>query len=195
MNINVACATLETTMLLTRNPVIARRSRSCYARRRDDTARHRFSGPSKKSATSSRTAASREETLDNIVQLIQRTLRHRRVFGLSARARSVDARARRNRRPASRQRRARAHAAERRPGGPGRRAADAAGRRGRHHPSALQVLQRGGRRSVSLVPRRAAHRQGAAAGRARRADDRASRLRSRRRAHADDGRNAARARS
>ena len=60
------------------------------------------------------------------------------------------------------------------------------------HAPAVQIFQRGGRRPVPLVPRRAAHRQGIAAGCARRADDRAARVQPRRRPHAHDGRNAAR---
>ena len=99
-----------------------------------------------------------DETLDNIVQLIQRTLRHRRLLGVSARARSRDARARCDDRPPPGQRRTGAHAAVGRSGRPRRRAAEASGGRRCHQAPAIQVFQRGGRRPVSLVPRRAAHR-------------------------------------
>ena len=132
-----------------------------------------------------------DETLRNIVELIQRTFDtdvcsvyllepDRATLVLAA---TVGL--------AARQRRTGAHAADRRPGRPGRRAADAAGRRRRNRAPALQVLQRSGRRPVSLVPRRPADRQRPAARRARRPDDRAARVRARRRADADDGRRAA----
>ncbi len=94
----------------------------------------------------------------NIVQLIQRTLRHRCLLGLSARARSLHARARRHGRAPPGQRRPRAHAVDR---GAGRAwSASSYGLRWWRTPPApaLQVLQRGRRRPVSLVPRRAAHR-------------------------------------
>ena len=114
------------------------------------------------------------------------------MLGLSSRARSIDARAGRDRRPAPRQRRARAHAIVGGARRSGWREVVAAGRGRRDDPSAVQVFPRGRRGSVSLVSWRPARRQGIAAGRARRPDGRAARVQRRCGPHALDGRNAAR---
>ena len=107
-------------------------------------------------------------------------LRHRRLLRLPARPRPLEPDPRRHHRPEARQRRPDPHAARRRPGRPRRRGAAAADRGRRAVASALQVLQGRRRGSVSLVPRRPAHRPRPAAGRAGGADRHGAGVRSRR---------------
>ena len=131
------------------------------------------------------------ETLNNLVHLIKRRFDTDvcSVYLLEARPREPGAG--RDDRAASRERRPRPHAAHRGAGRAGRRAAAAAGVADATHASALQVLPRGRRGSVPLVPRRPDRRPRPAAGRARRPDDRAARLQPGRCADAGDGRRAA----
>ena len=77
-------------------------------------------------------------------------VRHRRLLGLPARARSGQSRAGRDDRPPAGKRRPRPDAALRRPGRPGGRADAAAGLCRCDDASALQVLPRGGRGSVPI---------------------------------------------
>ncbi len=97
-------------------------------------------------------------------------VRDGRLLGLPARAGPRHARAGRDRRAAPRQRRTRPDAIVGRAGRARRRTVAAAGRGRCDDASAVQVFQRGGRRPVPLVPRRAAHRSGPASGRAGRPD-------------------------
>ena len=114
-------------------------------------------------------------------------VRDGRLFRVPARARSREPRARRDRRPAPRERRTRADAVDRRIGWSGRRAAASTGARRRHASPAFQVLPRGRRGCVSIVSRRADHRSRSTPGRPDRPDRRAPDLYARRRAHAGDG--------
>ena len=109
-------------------------------------------------------------------------VRDRRLLGLPAGAGPIDAGAGGDDRAAARERRPDPDAADRRAGRPGRRADAAAGDRARDDASAVQVLPRGRRRTVSVIPRRAAGRSRAAARRAGRADARPACFRARRRA-------------
>ena len=128
------------------------------------------------------------ETLTNVVHLIQRAVRDRRLLRLPARARSREPRAGGHDRPAARERGPRAHAAHRGAGRPRRRTGPAR-RRARHdHAPAVQVLPGRRRGPLSDLPRRAADGPRRPAGRARRADGGSAHLRRRRRAHAGDGR-------
>ena len=98
------------------------------------------------------------ETLDERRPSDSAAVRHRRLLGLPARARPREPGARRDDRPAARERRPRADAADRGPGGPGRRAA--ASRRSsptRRRTRASSTSARPAR-ILSLVPRRADHR-------------------------------------
>src|SRR5205823_6969300 len=79
----------------------------------------------------------------------------RRLLGLPVAARPAAPGAFSNRRATAVRGRQGPDAAERRPGGPGRAAAPAAGHRRCDPAPAFQILSRGGRGSVSLVSRRA----------------------------------------
>ena len=115
------------------------------------------------------------ETLMNVVGADREALPHRRLFRVSAGARSRQPGPGRHRRPAARVHRHAAPRPARRPGRAGGRAG-APGRRGAGaDASALQVLPRGRRGTVPVVSRRAADRPRRAAGRAGGADARDAR--------------------
>ena len=81
-----------------------------------------------------------------------------------------------------------AHADSRRALGPGGRASSPDRRAAGQKPSALQILQRGRRRRLPIVPRRSAHRSRCFAGRPRRPNHRGPLLSRRRNPHDDGGR-------